>query len=60
MTLMELYNGLYPQPDKLHGRSYYISIYVLNDLCLYANNISGIEAKLDYTNGQVLSTELIK
>jgi len=39
---------------------YYTSIYILNDLCLYAYNIRGIEVKLDYINGQILSEELIK
>jgi len=49
-----------PKPDLVHERNYYTSIYVLSDLYLYAYNISGIEVKLDYNNGQILSTELIK
>lgn len=49
-----------PQQDNVHERNYYTSIYVLSDLYLYAYNISGIEVKLDFTNGQVLGTEFIK
>ena len=49
-----------PKPADLHGRNYYTSIYVLSDLYLYAYNINGIEVKLDYTNGHVLDSELIK
>ncbi|MGZ3763805.1 MAG: hypothetical protein ACXVB0_05385 [Mucilaginibacter sp.] len=49
-----------PQPDLVHERNYYTSIYVRSDLYLYAYNISGIEVKLDYNNGQILRTALIK
>jgi len=38
----------------------YTSIYVRNDLFLYAYNICGVEVMLNYQTGEVLHTELIK
>ncbi len=49
-----------PQLDFLQKESYYTSIYVRSDLSLYAYNIVGVEVKLDYRNGNILSSELIK
>jgi hypothetical protein len=42
------------------NHQYFTSIYVLKDLKLYAYNINGVEAKIDFQTGKILSTELIK
>jgi len=39
---------------------YFTSIYVLKDLNFYGYSINGIEAKIDFKTGKILSTELVK
>lgn len=44
----------------LYDRNYFTSIYVLKDLNFYAYCVNGIETKIDFKTGEILSTELIK
>jgi hypothetical protein len=48
------------EPIIWHERNYYTSIYVLKDLHFYGYCVNGIEAKIDFKTGKILSTELIK
>lgn len=48
------------KPFVWNDRSYFTSIYVMNDLNFYAYSIIGVEAKIDYKTGEILSSELIK
>lgn len=59
-SLQGVLQWIIQDPHVIHGRNYYTSIYVLSDLYLYAYNINGVETKLDYSNGEILGTELIK
>jgi outer membrane protein assembly factor BamB len=45
---------------SVNGKSYYTALYVREDLNLYAYSKNGIEYKLNYATGEILSTELIK
>ncbi|MDB5286618.1 MAG: hypothetical protein JWR05_1567 [Mucilaginibacter sp.] len=44
----------------IYGESHFTSIYLRDDLYLYAYEKSGIEYKLNYETGEILSSELIK
>jgi hypothetical protein len=45
---------------NINGKSFYTALYIRGDLNLYAYSINGIEYKLDYKTGKILSSELIK